>query len=83
MVDEDDAVLNGLILTPLPKGWTATGVAALIKCLDDKGKETWSFRTSEHLSDEEVLGALVVRLEISKSALLDDYTILDDEVDND
>lgn len=82
MAYEDKTVLNGLSLTPLPEGWRATGVAALVKCLDEKGEETWAFRTSKHLGDEDVLGALVIRTAIAKSELLKVYTLIEDE-DND
>lgn len=71
--------LSDLTLDPLPDGWEAVGVVALIKCRDAEGNETWAFRTSDDLSDEEALGALVVRTELSKAALVEAFLPVEDE----
>jgi len=73
-----DNVLGGLEFDPLPAGWTPIGAVMMVKCLDEEGRPTWSFRTSEDMSDEEVLGALVVRTELQRQSLLEDYTDPDD-----
>jgi len=45
----------------------------LVKCLDGSGAPTWAFRTTSSLNDEELLGALTIRLEILRRELLEDY----------
>ena len=66
--------LSGLVLESLPDGWAPIGVIALIKCRDAEGNSTWAFRTTHDLGDEEVLGALLVRSELTKAWLIDAYT---------
>jgi hypothetical protein len=70
--------IGNLELEPLSEGWEAVGVVALIKCRDSNGNESWSFRTSEELSDEETLGALVVRTELARDWLVDAYSLIDE-----
>lgn len=68
-----DSPVAHLPLEPLLDDWTAIGVVALIKCIDRDGSESWSFRTSEDLNDEEVLGALTVRTEMAKAWLVEQH----------
>ena len=75
----DRTPLASLLLKPLPEGRVPVSVIALIKCVDDEGDETWAFRTSEELGDEETLGALVVRTDLAKAALMELYMSTDDE----
>ncbi|MBK8463576.1 MAG: hypothetical protein IPL36_11235 [Nigerium sp.] len=75
----DSTPLARFVLKPLPEGWVPVGVVALIKYVDDEGDETWAFRTSEELGDEETLGALVVRTDLAKAALMELYMSTDDE----
>jgi hypothetical protein len=74
-----DSPLKHLPLDALPEGWEPVGVVALIKCRDAAGSETWAFRTSDDLSDEEALGALVVRTELSKASLMDAFVEADED----
>lgn len=76
MTEQD--MFRGMNLEALPEGWAPVGVVAMFKCLNEEGEATWAFRTSEDLNDEEVLGALVVRVELSKTSLVDAYTPIDD-----
>ncbi|MBK8463575.1 MAG: hypothetical protein IPL36_11230 [Nigerium sp.] len=67
----DRTPLASLLLKPLPEGRVPVSVIALIKCVDDEGDETWAFRTSENLDYEEALGAVVVRTDLAKAALME------------
>jgi hypothetical protein len=69
-----DQVMGGMFLHPLPDGWTPLEGIVLIKCLDETGAPSWAFRTTEGLNDEELLGALTVRIELLRRELLEDYT---------
>jgi len=42
----------------------------LVKCLDEEGDIAWSFRTSEQMNLEELLGALQVQTETLKRKLV-------------
>lgn len=55
----------GLRFDPLPAGWTPLAGALLVKCLDEDGEATRAFRTTADMNDEELLGALTVRTELS------------------
>ncbi|PZG41995.1 hypothetical protein C1I98_20460 [Spongiactinospora gelatinilytica] len=66
--------LNGLNVYPLPQGWTALAAIVLVKCLDEEGRSTWAFRTTDGLNDEELLGALTVRTDLLRHKLYDAYT---------
>jgi hypothetical protein len=77
-MDHDDServsateVVRGLTVgSGLPQSWTPVAAIVLVKCLDEDGEATWAFRTSDGLNDEELLGALTVRLELQKKYLL-------------
>lgn len=64
-----EQVLPGHRLHPLEEGWTPLASFNLVKCLDEDGDVSWSFRTSEALNLEELLGALVVQTEVLKMKL--------------
>jgi hypothetical protein len=66
-------VLTGLDLHPLPEGWTPLEAFVLVKCLDEDGDATWSFRTTHRLNKEELLGALVVQTEVLRRKLADEW----------
>jgi hypothetical protein len=71
--------LAGMRLVPLPAGWTALAAVVLVKCLDEEGRASWAFRTTDGLNDEELLGALVVRTDLLRRELLDAYEGEDDD----
>lgn len=62
-------VLPAFKLHPLQEGWTPLQAFVLVKSLDEEGGTAWSFRTSEPLNLEELLGALVVQVETLKTRL--------------
>jgi hypothetical protein len=62
---------------PLPAGWTSEGGYILIKCRDEEGQLTWSYRATSSLSPEELLGALTVQAALHKSRLVAEFD--DDE----
>lgn len=64
-----EQVLPGFALHPLEDGWTPLQAFVLIKSLDDEGDVAWSFRTSEVMNLEELLGALIVQAETIKRKL--------------
>jgi hypothetical protein len=67
-------VLGGLEIHPLPPNWSPLEGIVLVKCLDEEGGPSWAFRTTAGINDEELLGALTVRIEILKRELLMDYS---------
>jgi hypothetical protein len=68
-----EQVLPGFRLHPLEESWTPLQAFVMVKCLDEAGQATWSFRTSEPLNLEELLGALTVQTELLKRRLLDEW----------
>ena len=66
-----EGVLDGLHFEGLPEGWVPRAATLLIKCSDEDGDDAWSYRSSEeYLSDEELLGALVVRTKLLMRQLM-------------
>jgi hypothetical protein len=72
-------VLAGLEVHALPENWTALEAFVLVKCLDEGGEATWSFRTTNRLNREELLGALVVQVERLRLALVDEWAEADED----
>ncbi|MBB4765611.1 hypothetical protein ACFQFC_15465 [Amorphoplanes digitatis] len=68
--------LPGFALHPLEAGWTPLEAFVLIKCLDEDGGHSWSFRTTNPLNLEELLGALTVQVEVLRQKLVSQW---DDE----
>ena len=67
-------LLDGLTFEGLPLGWKPMAATLLVKCLDENGDAVWSFRTSEeHVSDEELLGVLSLRIHQLRTRLLEEY----------
>lgn len=62
--------LPGFMLHPLKSGWTPLEAFVLVKCLDDDGDHAWSFRTTNPLNLEELLGALTVQVELLQRKLV-------------
>ena len=62
-------VLPNFALHPFAEGWTPLQAFVLVKSLDEAGQTMWSFRTSERLNLEELLGALEVQVEVLKRRL--------------
>jgi hypothetical protein len=78
MADDDERqpiadVLGPLRLHPLEPGWTALEAFVLIKCLDEHGETSWSYRTTHRLNREELLGALTVHVDLLRRELLDGW----------
>ena len=77
MSDEErrpiEEVLPGQGIHPLPEGWTALEAFVLVKCMDDNGVSTWSYRTTNPLNLEELLGALTVQVETVKRRLMSEW----------
>lgn len=67
-----EQVLNGLEVYPLEQGETALEAFVLLKVLDRDGDVTWSFRTTNRLSREELLGALIVQVDVLRKSLRDE-----------
>ncbi len=74
-------VLPAFALHPLEEGWTPLQAFVLIKSLDEAGDTSWWFRTSEQLNLEELLGALIVQVEMLKQKLVDQWDDDEDEED--
>ncbi|HEX2312090.1 MAG TPA: hypothetical protein VHJ17_00015 [Thermomonospora sp.] len=78
MTNDEEAIaigdaLSGIRVLPLPEGWTAIGAIVLVKCFDKEGHASWAFRTTDGLSEEELLGALTVRTDLLRRDLLEAY----------
>ncbi|MEV8506808.1 hypothetical protein AB0368_18630 [Actinoplanes sp. NPDC051475] len=71
-----DEALPGFKLHPLEPGWTPLEAFVLVKCLDEDGDHSWSFRTTNPLNLEELLGALTVQVEVLRRKLVSHW---DDE----
>jgi len=65
-----EQVLPGFEVHPLDEGWTPLAAFVLVKSLDETGDAAWSFRTSEPLNLEELLGALTVQTEVLRRRLV-------------
>jgi hypothetical protein len=66
-------VLRGLEVHPLEPGWTPMEALVLVKCLDEKGEDTWLFRTTHNLNLEELLGTLIVHADVLRQKLSSDW----------
>jgi hypothetical protein len=72
-------VLSGLEVHALEPGETAIEAFVLVKVLDADGAPTWSYRTTNRLNREELLGALTVQVAVLTKELRDEWD--DDEDD--
>jgi hypothetical protein len=70
-----ERVLNGLEVHPLDQGETALEAFVLLKVLDRDGDVSWSYRTTNRLSPEE----LTVQVDVLRKSLRDEWG--DDYVD--
>lgn len=68
-----DQVLNGLEVHALESGETALEAFILLKVLDRDGDISWSYRTTNRLSREELLGALTVQVDVLRKSLRDEW----------
>ena len=68
-----EQVLNGLEVHPLEQGETAMEAFILVKVLDRDGDVSWSYRTTNRLSREELLGALTVQVDVLRKSLRDEW----------
>jgi hypothetical protein len=66
-------VLNGLEVHALDPGETAIEAFILLKILDRDGDVAWSYRTTNLLSREELLGALTVQVDVLRKELRDEW----------
>ena len=68
-----EEVLPGRGIHQLDDGWNAVDACLLIKCLDDEGQVRWVYRTTAPPNREELLGALVVHVDLLRRELLDEW----------
>jgi hypothetical protein len=68
-----EQVLNGLEVHALEPGETALEAFILLKVLDRDGDVAWSYRTTNRLSREELLGALTVQVDVLRKSLRDEW----------
>ena len=68
--------LAGLEVHPLEPGETAIEAFLLIKTIEPDGDTGWSYRTTNRLNREELLGALTVQVAVLTKELRDEW---DDE----
>lgn len=74
-----EQVLRGLELHPLEQGETAIEAFVLLKMLDTEGHTSWSYRTTNRLNREELLGALQVQVDVLRKELRDEWDDDDDD----
>ncbi len=72
-------VLPAFQLHPLDEGWTPLQAFVLIKALDEDGQTAWSFRTSEPMNLEELLGALTIQVDVLRRKLVRQWEDEDDD----
>jgi hypothetical protein len=65
-----EQVMTGMTLHPLPAGWTPVEALVLVKCLDERGHPSWVYRTTAVPNREELLGALVVQVDLLRKELV-------------
>lgn len=70
-----EQVLPGMGLHPFEEGEVPLAAFVLAKVLDREGNPGWSFRTTEPPNREELLGALVVQVELLKASLVQDWEV--------
>lgn len=63
----------GATVVPLPEGYLATDVFAIVKSVDSDGDVNWSLRVPENYNEEEFLGVLVTQLDLMRRRLLDEW----------
>jgi hypothetical protein len=68
-----EQVMAGMSLHPLPDNWTPVEALVLIKCLDEDGQSSWSYRTTAAPNREELLGALIVHTEVLRRELVAEW----------
>lgn len=66
-------VLKGLEVHPLEDGWTAMEAFVMVKCLDESGIATWSYRTTNKLNREELLGVLILQADLLRKELIEEW----------
>jgi hypothetical protein len=62
-----------MALHALPEGWTPVEAFVLVKCLDEEGQATWSYRTTSPPNREELLGVLTVQIEVLRQELVSEW----------
>ena len=62
-------VLPGMGLHPLDEGEVPLSAFVLVKLLDADSDPQWSFRTTEPPNLEEILGALIVQVDLLKASI--------------
>jgi hypothetical protein len=68
-----ERALPAIEIHPLPEGWTPVDVFVLVKAIDETGLSTWSYRTSNPLNREELLGVLTVQRKILLNELAAEF----------
>jgi hypothetical protein len=66
-------VLDGLEIHPLDDGEKALEAFVLVKIEAADGEISWSYRTTRAPNREELLGALVIQVELLRRELLADW----------
>jgi hypothetical protein len=69
-------VLRGLVIDPVPDGWTVVDALVVAKCLNAEGEPIWSLPFTEGLNSEELLGTLQIQVELLKRDIIEDWKSL-------
>jgi hypothetical protein len=71
-------ILPSLGIHPLPEAWEPVEAFLLIKCRDSNGDDqSWVYRITRTLNREELLGALMVQVDILRRELANDWVAED------
>ena len=64
-----------MTIHPFENGEVPLSAFVLAKVLDSEGSPGWSFRTTEAPNREELLGALMVQVDLLRKSLVNDWEL--------
>ncbi len=66
-------IIRGLTIDELPEDWTPLEAIIIVQCLDKDGTSQWAWRSTGTLSSRELIGALVVQLDIARQQAVEEF----------
>lgn len=79
MSDEEripiEQALPGMAIHPFDDGEVPLSAFVLAKVLDREGNPAWSFRTTEPPNREELLGALIVQVDLLRKSMVEGWDL--------
>lgn len=68
----------GIVISPVPEGWTALEALVICQAIDENGKSCWFTRFSDGMGSMAVVGALHLALASETKVVLDELEDDDD-----